>query len=207
MTRFASTAKFAIPLLTLFLASCVGGPRSVAELPPAPSERPALQKPVAPVRPAAPAVPAGPLTVARIGFYMDGLETTLRQHVHGDGILIARMGDDITVVLRNDILFARDGTMNADDVLEPLGAVLGTYVHTSVAVGGYTDTVGTPDRNLAISTKRAKLIADGLAHEGVAVQRITSQGFGETHLRVATGDEKKEPRNRRIEILLKAKPG
>jgi flagellar motor protein MotB len=26
-------------------------------------------------------------------------------------------------------------------------------------------------------------------------------------LRVATGDDKKEPRNRRIEILLKAKPG
>jgi len=207
MTRFASTAKFAVPLLALFLTSCSGGPRSTAELPSSPSARPTLQKPMAPSHPAAPVAPAGPLTVARIGSYMDGLETVLRQHVHGDGIMIARMGDDITVVLRNDILFARGGTMSADDVLEPLGAVLGSYVHTSVAVGGFTDTIGTPDRNLAISTKRAKLIADGLAHEGVAPQRITSQGFGETRLRVATGDEKKEPRNRRIEILLKAKPG
>ena len=160
-----------------------------------------------PARPVVPVAPAGPLTVARIGSYMDGLETTLRQHVHGDGIVIARRGDDITVVLRNDILFARDGTMNADDILEPLGAVLGAYVHTSVSVGGFTDTVGTPEQNLAVSTKRARLIADALAHEGVAQQRITSQGFGETRLRVATGDDKKEPRNRRIEILLKAKPG
>lgn len=138
---------------------------------------------------------------------MDGLETELRRHLHGEGIIVARMGDDITLVLRTDILFARDGTMDADNVLEPLGAVLGSYVHTSVAVGGFTDTVGAPEKNLAISQKRAKMIADALAHEGVAAQRITAQGFGETHLRVATGDDKKEPRNRRIEILLKAKPG
>jgi len=206
MIKSSSIANFAVPLLALFLASC-GGPPSVAELPPQPSARPSLPKPAAPARPVAPVAPAGPLTVARIGSYMDGLETELRQHVHGDGIIITRMGDDVTVVLRNDILFGRGGVMNADDVLEPLGAVLGAYVHTSVAVGGYTDTVGTPEQNMAISAKRAKLIADGLAHEGVAPQRITSQGYGATHLRVATGDGKAEPRNRRIEILLKAKPG
>ena len=93
-------------------------------------------------------------------------------------------------------------------MLEPLGAVLGTYVHTSVTVSGYTDTVGharAESGDFAASAR--KLIADALAHEGVAAQRITSQGFGETHLRVATGDDKKEPRNRRIEILLKARPG
>jgi len=120
---------------------------------------------------------------------------------------VARMGDDITIIVRNDKLFDRDGTLDADDVLEPLGAVLGGYVHTSVAVSGFTDTVGAPEQNLALSQKRAKLIAAALGHEGVASQRITAQGLGEAHLRIATGDDKKEPRNRRIEILLKARPG
>ncbi len=208
MKTFAGIAKFAVPLLALAVAACSSGPRPLSQ--PLPSPRPSWEKPAPPAHgaaPAAPVVPAGPPTVARIGSYMDGLETELRRHVHGEGIIVARMGDDITLVLRTDILFARNGSMEADDVLEPLAAVLGSYVHISVAVSGFTDTVGTPDQNLAVSQKRAKMIADGLAHEGVAPQRITAQGFGETHLRVATGDDKKEPRNRRIEILLKAKPG
>jgi outer membrane protein OmpA-like peptidoglycan-associated protein len=206
MKQFADIARYAIPFLALSLAACGGGPRHVAEVPAPPREvtHPISPKPPPPAHSAA---PSGPLTVARIGSYMDGLESELRRHLHGDGIIVARMGDDITLIVRNDKLFARDGTLDADDILEPLGAVLGSYFHTSVAVSGFTDTAGEPERNLALSQKRAKLIADALAHEGVAPQRIVSQGFGESHLRIATGDDKKEPRNRRIEILLKAKPG
>jgi outer membrane protein OmpA-like peptidoglycan-associated protein len=59
---------------------------------------------------------------------------------------------------------------------------------------------------LAISQKRARTVAVALVHEGVAAQRVTAQGFGEEHLRIATGDGRKEPRNRRIEFMLKASP-
>jgi outer membrane protein OmpA-like peptidoglycan-associated protein len=41
----------------------------------------------------------------------------------------------------------------------------------------------------------------------VAAERINSQGLGESRLRIVTGDNKKEPRNRRIEIFVKARPG
>jgi len=92
-------------------------------------------------------------------------------------------------------------------VLEPLGAILRGYAHTAIAVNGYTDTSGTADKNLALSQKRARSIADALAHEGVAAGRIAAQGFGASHLRVMTGDGKKEPRNRRVEILIKPQPG
>lgn len=185
------------------------------QTPPAPHPiaKPGPQKLSPPTRAAAPFVPpiptliAPPLAVARVGSYMDGLESDLRRHVHGRGITIARMGDDISIILQSDRLFAKDGTLVADDVLEPLGAVLGSYVHTSILVSGFTDTAGAADQNLAVSQKRAKIVADALAHEGVAPQRISSQGFGETHLKTATGDDRKEPRNRRVEILLKAKPG
>ena len=132
---------------------------------------------------------------------MDSLESDLRRHVHGKGISVARLGDDIAVIVRNDRLFTSAGMLAGDDVLEPLGAV-----HTTIAVNGFTDTAGFPDRNLAISQKRARTVADALVHEGVAPQRIAAQGFGETHLRIATGDDKNEPRNRRIEIVLKASP-
>ena len=156
--------------------------------------------------PIGPSGPAGPLLVARVGSYMDSLESDLRRHVRGKGIIVARLGDEIAVIVRDDRLFAPSGTLAGDDVLEPLGAVLDGYVHTTIAVNGYTDTAGEPQQNLAFSQKRAQMVADALTHEGVAPQRVTAQGFGETHLRIATGDDKKEPRNRRIEIMLKASP-
>jgi outer membrane protein OmpA-like peptidoglycan-associated protein len=203
-----------IPFLALAVCACDGGPRpSRFDLPtpPPPRERPVWQKPspaaahhVAPVSPSG---PAGPLTVARVGSYMDSLETDLRRHVHGAGIVVARQGDAVTVVIPNADLFSGDGGISGDDVLEPLGAVLKGYVHTAVQVSGFTDTSGTPEQNLAVSQKRAGLIAAALAHEGVPQARLTAQGFGETHLRFATGDNKKDPRNRRIEILLRARPG
>ena len=178
-------------------------------MPPA-RERPVWQKTSPPARnaaPVAPAGPAGPLTVARIGSYMDSLESDLRRHVHGSGIVVARQGDNLTVIIPNGDLFTADGGVAGDDVLEPLGAILRGYVHTAVLVNGFTDTSGTPQQNLAVSQKRASAIAGALAHEGVSAARLSAQGFGESHLRVATGDNKKEPRNRRIELLIRATPG
>src|SRR5258707_3790743 len=131
----------------------------------------------------------------------------LRPHVPARGIVTARRGNDIDIVIENSLLFTPDGGVAGDDVLEPLGSLLRGYSHVGVAVNGYTDTAGAPERNLAVSQKRARLIADALIHEGVPAGRVTAQGFGETHLRVATGDDKNEPRNRRIEIVLHAVPG
>lgn len=156
--------------------------------------------------PIGPSGPSGPLVMARVGSYMDALESDLRRHVHGKGISVVRIGDEIAVVVRNDRLFTASGMLGGDDVLEPLGAILQGYVHTTVSVNGYTDTAGSPETNLATSQKRARTVADALVHEGVAAQRVTAQGFGEEHLRIATGDGRKEPRNRRIEFMLKASP-
>ena len=206
--------KLAVLLVFVVLSACAEeAPPVLAHYPTLPAPRPAA-KPVERrqaatthmMAPIAPGGPSGPLMMARVGSYMDALESDLRRHVHGKGITVVRIGDDIAVVIRNDRLFGASGALNGDDVLEPLGAILDGYVHTSVWVNGFTDTAGPPDANLAVSQKRARTIADALVHEGVAAQRITAQGFGEAHLRIATGDGKKEARNRRIEIVLKANP-
>ncbi len=219
-TLMKTTRPFVIPALALLLGACGGGPRPFHEPPPAP-DRAAREIPYAPyVRPPAHSgppgvVPAaaippgltGPLTLARIEPYMDALETGLRRHVHARGIVTARRGNEIDVVIENTVLFAPDGGISGDGVLEPLGSLLRGYDHVGIAVNGFTDTAGAPGRNLAVSQKRARLIADALIHEGVPAGRVTAQGFGATHLRLMTGDDKKEPRKRRIEIVLKAAPG
>ena len=206
-------------LAALALSACGGGPRPIYEPPPpAPSPHArALPQPgtgaAAPSRQAAHAAPVvvaapqGPLVTARVESYMDQLESDLRHHVRGAGIVVARQGNNINIVIPNTALFSEDGGVSGDDVLEPMGAILRNYQHTTIQVNGYTDQTGTPDQNIAVSTRRARLIADALVHEGVPAQRISSEGLGQAHPRIATGAHRNEARNRRIEILVRARPG
>ncbi len=75
--------------------------------------------------------------------------------------------------------------------------------YTRIEVNGHTDTSGTPQYNQGLSVRRARAVAAELVKDGVPQQAITIQGFGETHLLVATGPNVREPQNRRVEIILR----
>jgi OOP family OmpA-OmpF porin len=74
---------------------------------------------------------------------------------------------------------------------------------TRIEVNGYTDTSGSPRYNQDLSVRRAQAVAGELVRDGVPRGAITIQGFGETHLLVATGPGVREPQNRRVEIILR----
>jgi len=74
---------------------------------------------------------------------------------------------------------------------------------TRIEVNGYTDTSGTPQYNMGLSIRRANAVKAELIRDGVPAGAITTQGFGETHLLVATGRGVREPQNRRVEIILR----
>jgi outer membrane protein OmpA-like peptidoglycan-associated protein len=67
-------------------------------------------------------------------------------------------------------------------------------------VTGSADTVGQPDRNLALSQQRADAVLRGLTARGIPVGRFQLVAKGETDLAVATEDDVPEERNRRVEI-------
>ena len=73
---------------------------------------------------------------------------------------------------------------------------------TRIAVTGHTDTSGAPAYNMALSLRRANAVKDQLVREGVAAAAIAVTGRGETQLLVQTGDNVREPQNRRVEIVL-----
>jgi len=75
--------------------------------------------------------------------------------------------------------------------------------YTRIEVNGYTDTSGTPQYNQGLSVRRAQAVAAELVHDGVPQGAITAQGFGDTHLLVATGPGVREPQNRRVEIIIR----
>jgi outer membrane protein OmpA-like peptidoglycan-associated protein len=72
---------------------------------------------------------------------------------------------------------------------------------THIRIYGYTDNIGPADANLALSQKRALRVRDFLVEEGVATDRLTAEGKGETHF-VATNDTAEgRAQNRRIELI------
>jgi len=150
---------------------------------------------------------AGPLKAAMVGEYMDAQERDFRSRLRSSGAWVARIGDDLVVSWRNDALFSGDDLSGeGEDTLGRLAELLRHYDHSAVRVGGYTDTRGTAEENLSLSLRRAKAIAERLEAYGVSPDRVSFQGYGASHLRVATGPGMREPRNRRVEIRIVAHP-
>lgn len=73
---------------------------------------------------------------------------------------------------------------------------------TALSVVGHADTVGSARYNQGLSERRARRVADALASRGVPANAMTLAGRSENDLAVATGDNVREPLNRRVEISL-----
>ena len=72
-----------------------------------------------------------------------------------------------------------------------------------IAVVGHTDRVGNDQSNDALSLRRAELVRRELMGRGVAAENIQSSGRGEREPLVPTADGVSEPRNRRVEIIVR----
>jgi len=73
---------------------------------------------------------------------------------------------------------------------------------SSYSVTGYTDRSGPEDYNMALSLRRADSVRSALISGGVAADKITVAGRGESDPAVPTADGVREAKNRRVEIIL-----
>ena len=107
--------------------------------------------------------------------------------------------------LPDDVLFDLDSAhvaRDADRVLQEIADTANDQRGAQLVVEGHTDTSGTHEHNQALSDARARAVADVLVREGVARDRIRTEGMGEAGLAVQTGDGVREPRNRRVVVRL-----
>lgn len=72
----------------------------------------------------------------------------------------------------------------------------------AVSVVGHTDTMGSVQYNQGLSERRAGTVADYLEMRGVPRGAMTLAGRSELEPAVQTGDQVREPLNRRVEITL-----
>jgi OOP family OmpA-OmpF porin len=72
----------------------------------------------------------------------------------------------------------------------------------SISDTGHADRSGPEDYNLSLSLKRADAVREYLINGGITAEQITVSGRGEAEPAVPTPDGVKEPRNRRVEIIV-----
>lgn len=74
---------------------------------------------------------------------------------------------------------------------------------TDIVISGHTDTVGAKEYNYKLAIDRAQVTAEILVANGAVSANITVTSHGEGNPLIKTADEVAEPRNRRVEVVIK----
>ena len=81
--------------------------------------------------------------------------------------------------------------------------VVASYPAPEIVVIGHTDTMGSDEYNDRLSLQRAERLRSRLIERGIDAANVTASGRGERELLVPTADQVSEPRNRRVEIVVR----
>ncbi|MDR0195558.1 MAG: OmpA family protein [Myroides sp.] len=126
------------------------------------------------------------------------------------GAQVERVGEGIKLVLgENSVNFDLNSstlTQRAKDNLDKLTKVFKDpeNQNTDIEIYGYTDNTGKEEYNLSLSKKRAASVKQYLASQGVAANRMKTDGFGIADP-IASNDTKEgQAKNRRVEFAIKA---
>lgn len=101
--------------------------------------------------------------------------------------------------------FGFDSWMLTAEDLTVLQQVISDARHggqSRISVVGHTDTVGPARYNLRLSKKRAGVVKETLVDMGARPAAVTATGVGKSDLAVPTGNNVREPKNRRAVITL-----
>jgi len=95
-----------------------------------------------------------------------------------------------------------DATIAADSkaLLGELATIANRCKAFRIEVSGHTDTVGDAAMNKELSQRRAAVVSQFLANQGVPKGQLSAVGYGSERPKVTTGDETAMAANRRIEI-------
>jgi outer membrane protein OmpA-like peptidoglycan-associated protein len=143
-----------------------------------------------------------------LGAYMDRQQERL---AHISGTRVERLSDDTLLVhFNSDVLFD-SGSASLDPggraTLEQVADVINDYRKTAVVIQGHTDALGDDESNQELSERRARAVENYLTNRGVDAGRMTALGFGESAPVASNSSASGRQRNRRVDVLLKARSG
>lgn len=108
----------------------------------------------------------------------------------------------------NDINFATNSwelNEKSKFIIKEFSEFMKINPKVKIAIQGHTDNVGDDNKNLTLSDNRAKAVYEYLVSLGVAKERMTYKGFGETKPVSTNNSEFGRAKNRRTEFLITEK--
>jgi outer membrane protein OmpA-like peptidoglycan-associated protein len=152
---------------------------------------------------------AGAAVGSGVGYYMDQQEKAARDALASvAGVNIVRNGDDLHVTFRSDNQFEVGSFVfnpAAQQDIGRLGQVLAEFDKTVILVAGHTDSTGSEEFNQTLSERRAIAVRNILQAQGVAADRLSTVGFGESAPIAANTTDHGRQQNRRVEIKISPK--
>lgn len=136
----------------------------------------------------------GILVVERQAMSQDIAVSDLVDRLNKDGFITLYINFDT-----NKAVIKAESGKTLDDA----ASVLKAAPALSIIVGGHTDNVGTPETNLKLSDERAKAVMAALIQRGIAADRLTAKGFGQTQPVADNRTEEGRGKNRRVELVKK----
>jgi len=144
-----------------------------------------------------------------IGYYMDRQEQAMRNALASvEGVNIVREGNVLFVTFRSDNQFDVGSFMlrgSAQNDVARMAAILAEYNKTKIVVTGHTDSTGSEATNQTLSERRAGAVRNIMEANGVASNRITTIGFGESQPIADNVTNYGRQINRRVEIKITPK--
>jgi outer membrane protein OmpA-like peptidoglycan-associated protein len=104
------------------------------------------------------------------------------------------------------LYFRSDSTKLVESSKAQLPKIISTIKKrgsVDVSVVGHCDTVGDDNYNLRLSRRRAISVAKFLTNNGVDPKTLEITSHGKRRLLIPTGDNVREPRNRRVEVTVR----
>lgn len=153
----------------------------------------------------------GAIAGGAVGNYMDKqrkeVEQQMAPEIARNELTTTTLSDgSLKVAVASDVSFDLGSATLRPEALDAYGRIAGilkNYDKTVIHVIGQTDTSGAADYNQGLSDRRSAAVGTFLASQGVPGARIREEGRGEREPLIRTGDNVKEARNRRVDIVIK----
>jgi outer membrane protein OmpA-like peptidoglycan-associated protein len=103
------------------------------------------------------------------------------------------------------LYFEKETTLTADSakLLPEIITAIRERNSTDISVIGHTDTVGSSEYNTLLSRSRANAVKDLLISQGAESKDIRTTSHGKGNLLIPTADNVNEPKNRRVEVIVR----
>lgn len=138
------------------------------------------------------------------GYYFDYQEKILRQKLEGTGVSVSRLENGgIRLNMPGNVSFPssqHELLPSFYDVLDSVAIVLKEYSKSSIQVTGHTDSTGSFEFNQGLSERRAASVKNYLVNQGVAANRLHSNGYGPRYPIASNDTSSGRAANRRVEI-------